>query len=84
MARHLADPDFWKAYDLPPIEIQARANIAFELLNPKHPSIHFKKIGRRWSARVGIKYRALALEIEDGFLCYWIGPHDNYDRLIRQ
>ena len=76
MARHLADRDFWKAYDLPPIEIQAQANIAFELLkqNPKHPPLHFKKIGRRWSARVGIKYRALALEIEDGFLCCWIRP----------
>jgi hypothetical protein len=43
----------------------------------------FKKIGHRWSARVGRGYRALALEVDDGFLWYWIGSHDDYDRLIK-
>ena len=33
----------------------------FELLksNPKHPSLHFKRIGKLWSARVGEHHRAL-------------------------
>lgn len=83
--RHQADHDFWKAYEALPPEIRSQADRVFALLkqNPKHPSLHFKKIGRRWSVRVGLKYRALALEIEDGFLWYWIGTHANYDRMIR-
>jgi len=28
--------------------------------DPRHPSLHFKKIDRFWSARVGAHYRALA------------------------
>ena len=81
---HLADSDFWKAYDALPTEIRRQADKAFALLkqNPKHPSLHFKKIGRRWSARIGIGYRALALEIDGGFLWYWIGSHTDYERLI--
>jgi hypothetical protein len=83
--RHQADHDFWAAYDALPSEIREQADRTFVLLtqNPKHPSLHFKKIDRRWSVRVGIKYRALALENDDGFLCYWIGSHAEYDRIIR-
>ena len=29
----------------------------------RHPSLHFKKIGKYRSVRVGIHYRALAVEI---------------------
>ena len=48
--------------ELPP-EVQQLARKKFKLwLNdPRHPSIHFKKIGKFWSARVGPNYRALAL-----------------------
>ncbi len=83
--RHVADEDFWKAYDTLPLDVRKQADRSFALLtqNPHHPSLHFKKIGRRWSARVGLGYRALALESEGGFLWYWIGSHAEYDRLIR-
>jgi hypothetical protein len=32
----------------------------FRLLktDPSHPSLHFKKLGKVWSARVGLHYRA--------------------------
>jgi hypothetical protein len=43
---------------------------------------HFKKIGKYWSVRVGIHYRALAVEVEDGLLWFWIGSHAEYDRLM--
>jgi hypothetical protein len=84
--RHQADQDFWKAYEALPQGTRDLADKAFVLLkkNSKHPSLHFKKIGRRWSVRVSAKYRALALEIDDGFLWYWIGPHDAYERMIRE
>ena len=56
----------------------------FELLksNPRHPSLHFKKVGRYWSVRVGLSYRALGLEVEDGILWGWIGSHTEYNKVI--
>lgn len=51
--------------------------------NPRHPSLHFKKVGELWSARIDDNYRALALEGADGFHWIWIGNHAEYDRLIK-
>jgi hypothetical protein len=39
-------------------------------------------VGKVWSVRVGIHHRALAIEVEDGFLWVWIGLHSEYDKLI--
>ncbi|MFK5913164.1 MAG: hypothetical protein QM484_02225 [Woeseiaceae bacterium] len=53
-----------------PLNIQKLADKNFEILknNSKHPSLHFKKVGNFWSARVGLSYRALAVSVEgDGF-----------------
>jgi hypothetical protein len=47
-----------------------------------HPSLHFKTVGRFWSARVGLQHRALAVEYEDDLVWFWTGRHDEYDRLI--
>ncbi len=84
--RHFTAPDFWLCYDKLPEEIQVLADKSFALLkeNPNHPSLHFKKVGRYWSARVGRNYRAVAVEIKLGYLWFWIGLHDEYERIIRQ
>jgi hypothetical protein len=37
----------------------------------------------RWTARVGLHYRVLGIEVEDGVLWFWIGSHAEYDRLLR-
>jgi hypothetical protein len=68
-----------------PSPIQKLADKNFGLLktDPKHPSLHFKKVGRYWSVRVGIEYRAIALKAEDGHVWFWIGKHEDYDRLIK-
>lgn len=57
----------------------------FELLrnDPRHPSLRFKKVGAFWSARVGLSYRALARERDEGFVWFWIGDHTGYERLIQ-
>jgi hypothetical protein len=47
-----------------------------------YPSLQFKKVGKYWSARVGWRYRALAVATDDGFLWFWIGSHADFDRLI--
>jgi hypothetical protein len=47
-----------------------------------HPSLHFKKVGDFVSARVGISYRVLGVNVPDGILWFWIGRHAEYDRII--
>jgi hypothetical protein len=82
--KHRASPEFWKCYRRLPADIQRRSDKAFDLLknDPRHPSLHFKKLHEVWSARAGLHHRALAVEVPDGFLWFWIGTHADYDRLI--
>ncbi len=49
---------------------------------PDHPSLHFKKVGKLYSARVDLSYRALAHKDGDEFVWVWIGNHDEYEKLI--
>jgi len=82
---HRATPDFWACYRALPGEVRALADKSFALLrgDPRHPSLHLKKAGRFWSARVGLQYRALAVEAPDGLIWFWIGTHADDDKLIR-
>jgi hypothetical protein len=81
---HFATPEFWYHYRQLPDEIRTLADKNFELLraNSRHPSLHLKKIGNFWTVRIGLRYRALAKEREEGLVWFWIGPHDRYDQLI--
>jgi hypothetical protein len=81
---HYASPAFWDRYQALPERIRALADRNFELLqrDPKLPSLHIKRVGRYWSARVGRDYRAVAVPVDDGLLWFWIGPHAEYDRLV--
>jgi hypothetical protein len=83
--RHFASPAFWQAYARLPEGVRALADKNYQLLkaDPQHPSLHFKKIGRFWSVRVGIRYRALAVEHEDDLVWFWIGSHAEYDALLK-
>jgi hypothetical protein len=81
---HHTTPRFWACYRDLPTEVQSLADKAFELAkeNPKHPSIHLKKVGRFWSARVGLHHRALAVEASDALVWFWIGPHREYEKIV--
>ena len=81
---HHASPAFWECYSRLPEAVRSLADKNFALLmaDPMHPSLHFKKVGRFRSARVGRNFRALAVEIEDGLLWFWIGNHAEYERFI--
>jgi hypothetical protein len=50
--------------------------------DPYHPSLHFKKVGRFWSVRVGLHYRALAVEEGSDVVWFWFGTHAEYDKLL--
>jgi hypothetical protein len=82
--KHFASPEFWACMAKLPAEIQELARDNYELLrvNPYHPSLHFKKVGRFWSVRVGRSYRALGVDAADGIVWFWIGTHAEYDRLV--
>jgi hypothetical protein len=61
---HRANPKFWQFYAQVPEEIQRLAGENYDPLkaHPRYPSLHFKKVGRMWSVRVGIHYRAVAVD----------------------
>lgn len=82
--KHFASPDFWSCYGQLPKQVQQLADACYGLLkaDPSHPSLHFKKIGKYRAVRVGFHYRALAIEVPDGLLWFWIGSHAEYDNIL--
>jgi hypothetical protein len=68
--KHSASPDFWDCYQRLPEPIRKLADKSFRILktNPRHPSLHFKKIGEYRSVRVSLYYRVLAIEVPEGLL----------------
>ena len=83
---HRTTARFWRCLEKLPASAQAVAKKNFELLksDPQHPSLHFKRVGKLWSARAGLDIRALAVEDGEDFIWVWIGAHDEYGRMIRQ
>jgi hypothetical protein len=81
---HRTTTHFWAYFEKLPTHVQKIAKKNFELLkiNPHHPSLHFKKVGKFWSVRIGIKHRALAVEDGEGFIWVWIGIHDEYEGML--
>lgn len=84
VTRNLASNEFWQAYYRLPDDVRLLADKSFELLkaDSRHPSLHFKKIGKYWSVRIGLHYRALATRVDDDLRWHWIGTHAEYDKLI--
>ena len=84
--KHRTTARFWACYAHLPEAVQKVAQHNFKLLkeNPEHPSLHFKKVGKLWSVRVGPHHRALAVEDGTDFVWVWVGPHDEYERRIKQ
>jgi hypothetical protein len=81
---HFTQPSFWKDYGELPPKVRDLADKNFALLkgNPQHPSLHLKKVGKYWSARVGIHHRALAVEASDGLVWIAIVRHKRYDQML--
>ncbi len=67
--------------------VQSHARRAYRLFqnNPAHPGLQFKRVGdvdNIYSVRVGSGYRALGQMDGAEIVWFWIGPHDEYDRLV--
>jgi len=79
---------FRDRYEELPQDVKLRAKRAYKLfrLNPAHPGLNFKKVDDQdnvYSARVGLGYRALAQMDGEDVVWFWIGPHAEYDTLLR-
>ena len=83
--RHFASPSFWNCHQKLSEHIQELADKNFDLLkqNSHHGSLYFKRVRRYWSVRIGIKHRALAYEVEENLVWFWIGTHAEYDKLVK-
>lgn len=82
---HRATASFWDCYNQLSEDLRFRAKKQFELLNenPDYPSVQLKPVGGFWSARVTDACRALALRDGSTFTWFWIGSHDEYERLLK-
>ena len=82
-------PAFHKLLAHLPAEIQDQARAAYRtfLQNPRHPGLHFKRVHGSEdlvSARVSGSYRVVGvLSKADEAVWFWIGPHAEYDKLLR-
>jgi hypothetical protein len=84
IVRSYALERFWNCYDALPRDIQNQADKQFELFleDPAHPSLRLKPVGPYWAVRVSRGYRALARRRGNDFFWFWIGPHDQYIRIL--
>jgi hypothetical protein len=80
---------FWDCFDALPPNIQQLAREAFATWqrDPRHPSLHFKKVHPSeplYSVRIGDRWRALGYRKDDTMVWFWIGSHADYDKAIRR
>ena len=78
---------FWKAYARldETVKEQARASYRLFEQNPQHPSLQFKKVHTKlpvYSARINLNYRAVGVREDEVVIWFWIGPHDEYEKLL--
>ncbi|WP_420457146.1 hypothetical protein [Rubrivirga sp.] len=81
-------PSFWKLYRRLPEQVRQQARASYHLFeqDPHHPSLRFKRVSQRgsvYSARVSGDYRAVGARDGDEIVWFWIGPHHEYDRLLK-
>ena len=66
---------------------QIKRSYKLWLENPAHPSIRFKKVHDTkpiYSARVDLDWRALGVLEAETVVWFWVGPHDEYDALLKR
>ena len=83
---HRTTTRFWKCLEQLPEPVQRISKKNFDLLkaDPRHPSLHFKKVGKLWSVRAGMNHRALGVKDGNDFIWVWTGTHDDYERMLRE
>lgn len=79
---------FWKVFWALPEEVQNQAKASYKMfrLDPRTPSLRFKCVvpsTKIYSVRITRSYRALGVLNGEKITWFWIGGHDEYERLIQ-
>ena len=87
MISHLTD-EFRECFASLPEVIKTKAKRAFKQFSedPYYPSLHFKQVHQAkpvFSVRITDYYRAVGLREGDAIVWYWVGPHPEYERIIK-
>lgn len=80
---------FRRALATLPASVRQQARDAYRLFrqNPQHPSLRFKRVHDTlpiYSARINLDYRVVGTLDGDEIVWFWVGPHDPYERLLKQ
>jgi len=80
---------FRARFEALPEDVQQAADKAYRQFktDPAHPCLEFKQAsakGPTYSARIGIHWRAMAIHRQGYWLWFWIRPHAEYDKLLKQ
>ncbi len=80
---------FWKGYSKLPSDIKDIAKKQYKLFafDPYHASLHFKRVHSSkpiYSARINRAYSAVGILNNNIIIWFWIGSHDDYDKLLKQ
>jgi hypothetical protein len=80
---------FRAQYAAAPLTVRTKIQAAHALWleDPGHPSLRFKKVHASepiYSARVDLDWRALGLLDGDTVVWFWVGPHSEYERLLKK
>lgn len=79
---------FRHLYERLPWQVRKQAREAYSQFkqNPAHPGLNFERIhGTQaliYSARVSEQYRVLGRKEDDTMVWFWIGTHNEYEKLI--
>ncbi len=81
--------DFTKNFQRLPegIKEKARKNYRLWKAANNHPSLYFKRVHTRepiYSVRIGNDWWALGLREDSGIYWFWVGPHAEYEKLLKQ
>ena len=82
-------PRFRKLLKALPPEVRqtAKKNYTLWRSNPNHPGLDFKQAHTRrpiYSMKVGMGWRVLGTVEGDIITWFWIGSHNDYDKLLKQ
>ena len=87
--RSKINAEFRRLYKELQPDIRNRARRAYLVWqeNPRHPSLHFKRVSDSdpiYSVRIDANYRALGVIRKDAIIWFWIGSHAEYERMLKQ
>jgi hypothetical protein len=82
-----ANARFWNLFRQldPEVQDQAREMYRIFAANPRHPSLQFKRVSQArpiYSVRISRDYRAVGILQDEAIIWFWIGSHQDYDRLL--